>query len=88
MWRENSCAWVDWFTRFMKRHYELSLHAPELTNLARATCFDSENVKLFFSEQADMDHNKLGPELIWNIVETRMTTFKKPKNVFAAKRLK
>ena len=36
-----------------------------------------KNDKLFFSEQAAMDLNKLGPELIWNVVETRMTTFKK-----------
>ena len=74
----------------MKRHYELSLHTPELTSLARGPeqlASTVKNVKLFFSKQADMECNKLGPWQIWNVVETRTTTFQKPKNVFAAKDL-
>lgn len=89
MWQENLCAGADWFTSFMKRHPELSIRTPDPTRLSRATSFNRENVKLFFSKLAEvMDRDNLGPEQIWNVHETGISTVQKPRNVVAAKGVK
>ena len=89
MWQEHQSAGADWFSGFMKRHLELSIRTPEPTSLSRATSFNRENVKLFFAKLAEViDRGQLGPEQIWNVDETGLTTVQKPKNVVAAKGLK
>ena len=75
MWQEHQSAGADWFTGFMKRHPELSIRTSEPTSLSRATSFNRENVKLFFSKLAEViDRGQLGPEQIWNVDETGLTT--------------
>ena len=65
VWQENQSASADWFTGFKKRHSELSIRALEPTGLSRATSFNGENVKLFFSKLAEViDRGQLGPEQI------------------------
>ena len=89
MWQEHQSAGADWFIGFMKRHPELSIRTPEPTSLSRATSFNRENVKIFFSKLAEViDRGQLGPEQIWNVDETGPTTVQKLKNVVAAKGLK
>ena len=86
MWRENSCAGAEWFTSFMKGHSELSIRTPEPTRLVRATSFNRENVKLFFSKLTDVkDPELLRREQIWNVDETGISTVQIPRNVVAAK---
>ena len=47
-WDANSCAGLDWFSGFTKRHNNLFTKKTEATSLARTASFNSTNVNLFF----------------------------------------
>ena len=88
-WNHNKQAGPDWFSSFLKRHNSLSISVPEATSLARATSFNRENVKQFYTKLADvMDRHKLIGAQIYNVDETGVTTVQKPRNIVASKGVK
>lgn len=87
-WIRDKCAGEDWFSGFMKRNSDLSIRTPEATSMSRATSFNKENVKQFFTKLAlVMDREIFEAHKIWNLDETAVTTVQKPRNVVAAKRV-
>jgi hypothetical protein len=85
-WNSNCHAGIDWFRGFMHRHQSLSLRQSQATSLSRATSFNRTNVNAFFSNlKVVLDEHKLGPEAIWNVDETGITTVQKPGKVVAQK---
>jgi hypothetical protein len=48
-WKTKLIAGEDWLGSFLKRHPTLSIRSPQATSLSRATSFNKNNVKLFFT---------------------------------------
>ena len=46
-WVENEEAGEDWFSRFLKRHPQLSIRKPVATSIARASGFNKHTVAIF-----------------------------------------
>lgn len=85
-WIEKEEATYDWLYGFMNRHKNLSLRIPEATSLGRATSFNKYNVAQFFSNLRDLKERlNFGPEQVWNIDETGITTVHKPKKIIASR---
>lgn len=88
-WVEQETATYDWFYGFMSRHKELSLRVPEATSLSRATAFNRHNVGNFFENlKSLLQRFNFGPDQIWNVDETGITTVHKPKKIVACRGLK
>lgn len=83
-WAANQQAGPDWFSNFLKRHYSLPIGTPEATSLARASGFNQASCKLFFDnlKKVQLRHN-FGPQDIWNVDETGVTTVQRPDKVIA-----
>ncbi|XP_030767040.1 uncharacterized protein LOC115890832 [Sitophilus oryzae] len=85
-WRKNECASYDWLKGFMSRHPQLSLRSPEGTSLGRATAFNRHNVQEFYKNLRNlMEREPFGPESIYNLDETGVTTAHKPEKIIARK---
>lgn len=85
-WHANQMAGKDWFTSFLKRKSELSIRIPEATSLARCVNFNKFTVSKFFDNlQHVLNRLKVGPEDIWNMDETGVTTTHRPDKIVARK---
>ena len=74
---------------FMKRHRKLSLRSPEATTMSRAIRFNRRSVKSFFELWANTQgEKKFGPDMIFNLDETGITTVRNIPKVIAARGLK
>ena len=78
-WSQNKTAGPDWFSAYMQRNPVLSLRCLEATSLSRATSFNIQNVKVFFSRLDEIisKHELTGND-IWNMDETGLTTAHTP----------
>lgn len=82
-WEKIKMAGEDWLIEFRKRH-SLSLRTPEQTSLNRALSFNKTNVSAFFSNLRDVKAKfKFGPQDIYNLDETGVTTVHKPSKILA-----
>ncbi|XP_046687436.1 uncharacterized protein LOC124373085 [Homalodisca vitripennis] len=83
-WSENEMAGPDWFTSFMKRNKTLSIRTPQATSMSRATSFNRTNVDLFFRNLTTvLQRFQYGPNDIWNVDETGVTTVQRPDRIVA-----
>ncbi|KAF2881699.1 hypothetical protein ILUMI_24481 [Ignelater luminosus] len=74
------------------QRYLLKFKKPEATNLARATSFNKTTVKEFFNNVVSVykkfENSKLGPHIIYNLDETRLTSVHNTPNVLFHKGMK
>lgn len=85
-WIQNKVASKDWIRGFLNRKSHLSIRTPEATSLSRATSFNKTNVGDFFENLRTVyERYKLGPEAIYNIDETGLTTVQRTQRVIAPK---
>ena len=83
-WKERKMAGADWASSFMKRHHsDLAVRLPEPTSIQRMTNFNQHNVNMFFNNLEDTFSRGFGPESIWNVDETGVTTVQQPRKVVA-----
>jgi transposase-like protein len=88
-WDENQIAGVDWYRSFMKRNSSLSIRKPEATSIARNSSFNAFNVGAFYDNLKNvLATHTLGPEAIWNIDETGVTTVHRPAKIIAERGIK
>lgn len=70
----------------MSRHPQSSLWSPEATNLGRATVFNQENVQEFYKNlRILLERGPFGPESIYNVHQTGVTTVHRPQKIIARK---
>lgn len=81
-WILNKAAGKEWYYSFMARHLDLTLRIPESTSLARATGFSKTRVADFFTNYREvLQKYNFGPDKIYNLDETGITTVMKPRKV-------
>ncbi|XP_026315200.1 uncharacterized protein LOC113226693 [Hyposmocoma kahamanoa] len=85
-WIKNEIASKDWIRGFLRRQSQLSIRTTEATSLSRATSFNKTNVGDFFTNlRAVYERHQFGPESIYNIDETGLTTVQRTRRVIAPK---
>lgn len=74
----NERAGKKWYYNFLRRFPELSLRTPELTSMARIKGFSRTRVKRFFEKLTELaDKFHFGPEQVFNVDETGISTVQK-----------
>jgi hypothetical protein len=82
-WAENEMAGIDWAHSFTERHKdEIAIRTPEPTSIQRMTNFNQHNVNSFTNLEKALERG-FGPESIWNVDETGVTTVQRPYKVWA-----
>ena len=88
-WNKEKSADYFWLHGFMDKHPTLSLRKPEATSLSCATSFNRHNVSSFYNNLRDiLIRENFGPERIWNVDETGVTTVQKCPKIIAPKKSK
>lgn len=83
-WEKTKMAGEDWLIDFRKRH-NLTLRTPEQTSLNRSLSFNKTNVSIFYNNLRYVKEKfKFGPQDIYNLDETGVTTVHKPSKILAA----
>ncbi|KAB0795413.1 hypothetical protein PPYR_12252 [Photinus pyralis] len=78
--KETAMAGPDWFRSFLKRNSVISLRKPEGTSVSRVSAFNKLEVDRFFDNlEQVLTKNKFGPDRIYNVDETGVSTT--PKEV-------
>lgn len=78
-------AGLDWVRGFRSRNPEITLRKPENTSIARAMAFNKPNIAKFFKTyQEIIEKYKLGPEKIYNVDESGISTVQNPPKIFAS----
>ncbi|KAK0169796.1 hypothetical protein PV328_010437 [Microctonus aethiopoides] len=77
-------AGFDWVRGYQSSNPEITLQKPENTSIARAMAFNKPNISTFFKTyQEIIDKYKLGPERIYNVDESELSTVQNPPKIFA-----
>lgn len=85
-WERNKIASYDWLNAFMRRNQQISIRVPEPTSMSRATSFNQHNFSMFMNNLASLQERfSFGPESMWNIDETGLTTVQTPRKIIATK---
>ena len=83
---EKKMAGNAWLPGFLERHPELSIRTPEPTLLARASGFNKNQVKQFFSILEKIsEENDIGPIKIFNMDESGLTVVQKVSKIVGQK---
>ena len=86
-WTKEEKAGVDWAKHFIERHKDLSIRKPEATSIQRMANFNKYNVGMFMDnlERVLNRAGGFGPDQIWNMDETGVTTVQRPVQILAEK---
>ncbi|XP_076035778.1 uncharacterized protein LOC143021873 isoform X3 [Oratosquilla oratoria] len=88
-WKHNCMAGKDWMAGFMKRHCKITLHLPESTSVASVQAFNKQSVGEFFDIWTKTQAEKMfGPESVYNLDETGITTVQNVPKILATREQK
>ena len=79
-------AGKEWLRSFMKRNEDLSIRAPEATNISRAVGFNRAQVAIFTNLLKEcVQSGQYSAQSMWNVDESGITNVHKPCNIEATK---
>jgi len=79
-------AGKEWLRSFLKRNADLSIRAPEATNISRAVGFNRAQVAIFTNLLKEcFQSGKYTAQSIWNVDESGITNVHKPCKIVATK---
>ena len=86
-WAKDEMAGSDWARGFLSRNNSISLRTPEATSIQRMANFNQHNVKTFMDnlENVLRRNPTYGPDQIWNLDETGVTTVQRSPKILAEK---
>ncbi|KAJ2948846.1 hypothetical protein O0L34_g5772 [Tuta absoluta] len=75
-WHKHQETGVDWVKGLLKRNPTIPIRIPKIANAGKSYFFNRRNFSEFFTKLGDViqTHN-LEPSRIWNLDETKVTTF-------------
>lgn len=84
--KETKIAGKDWLAGYFSRYPDLSIRAPQCTNLSRAVAFNRLKVQQFFDVYKQLLFEvPCTPSRIWNMDETGITNVQRPSKIIATK---